>query len=294
MFIRKCKFGGKGTGLTACMKELFPIKKPYLLKRGKKLPIDVNGKLTTEVYDEYIQKKWLIDLGIVTNVEDLTIDPSTVEVARIPHKNGNAIYGVRLTYRGYSCSISAYKSLDGGRYDLIWLDKNGALVGYNEDDTSLAGYTIESLYFEKMTIFNTEDVSKFSVALYLSEPASIKMEESIDVLDASNIEHKLLDKQGIVDIQITDLGNNQIKVVESCNGNDGVEGLTVNDFLVVDFATGTAVTGYTVTDNGNGVYTFVGVTGSAVVSIHDNTNNLDVISYTKEYYQSNLVTVVFI
>lgn len=291
-FIKNCQTGQITTGLGTCLKELFPIKKPYLLLKNKTIDLSPSGELEEATYNELIQKGYLIDLGVVMSVEDLTIDPQTVDISRIPHKIGNAIYGVKINYKAYTCNLASLSTLENSKYELIWADKNGSLVGLTDDGLTLKGFNIESMFFNRLTILNTEDIGKSSISIYLSEYASKKLESSVDILDSSQIELELLDKQGIIDSTILSFSATEIKVVESCSQTKGIEGLTLTNFRILDNS-GSLVVGATMTEIGDGVYSVSGVTGAVTIELYDSSINNNIIDYANEYYKSNKLAKVF-
>lgn len=291
-FIKNCLKGDIKTGLGSCNKQFFGAKKPYLIQRNKTISL-TNGVFTEVTYNQLIQKGELIDLGDIISIEDLTIEAQTVEISRIPHKIGNAIYGFKLNFKGYSCNKHAYKNAENSKWDLIWADKKGNLVCLPVDENTLKGLKIESLYFERLTIFNSEDIAKFSFNIYLSEKSSEDLEENGDILDVSNIEVELLDKQGIIDVNISRVGTtNNIKIVENCSKTASVTGLQTSNFRFLD-ATGVVISTAAISEVGDGIYTVAGVTGACTIELYDNSVPANVIIYTNEYYSSNKLATVF-
>jgi hypothetical protein len=290
-----CNEAIRGTGVNGCQKAVEYVSRFILIQSGYKFLIN-NDTFDDATINELIQKGIMLVMPRQVNLEVTGGTEPIYEEYQAGAKSfvRYVPYEFKITYDGFICLGNSLQSRSAKKWDVLWVDDSGHLVGEVTSDGYFKGFGTTLTIFEGRTFNDGKVASKNMFRIQLSNSGTTAVNSYIDYVTSEEVDFKNLN--GIDEVVITNTSGNttatnlKIKVTYSCDGSTAITGLT-SKFRVLD-STGAVVSGVTFTYVSDGVYSVAGLTaGDYRINLYDTALDSNVVILADSFYKSNTLTI---
>ncbi len=295
--LENCDSNPRGTWFDGCKVAMRDIVKMFLL--SPRANLDATDVLSKTTIAGLIKRGLLIPINDILSVSEAG---AKTNYQTLPNKRklfvSNGLYEFNPDVEANICYVKALHSLSKKNWELLVVDSEGRLF-FDNKAGKLRGYDLNVFIPGNETVNDGgSKIAMVTIDIQLSQDGTkgYNTRRSFKVDSADDT--YFTEIKGKQDVVISNSGTSlditqfRLNVLAGCDGTSPIEGLTTENILVKDAATGAPIA-VTWVDNNDGTYTPTGLTaGDRVIQLFDSVLNLPVADIeNSQFYQSNALAV---